>query len=184
MDDFGGIAILILIWIIGAAFDQKRKQEAKRRRKVQSKPAPPPLSIEVPVSESEQDASQREGSRLEQVLRQLNPELADLADNALEQAKAEKARKKKESRPARRPEALPVQAAPQDDFQAKAERAIARRRAVAERHGRGRTEADHAEFHEEIRRKVPVVEPKEGRFPSLQEAFVWREILGPPKALE
>lgn len=191
MDDFGGIAILVVIWIVGALFDKKRKQE--RRRKQKASPRPPP-SIEVESVTAEPrprlpDASQREGSKLEQVLRQLNPELADLADQALSQSRQDQPTQRKPKRlpAALQPSAEPVAVAPQgeDDFLAKAERAIAQRRMAAEEHSSERVAQDHATFHQAVRRtgepKAEAVRAAEA--PSLEQAIIWREILGPPKAL-
>ncbi len=155
MDNFGGIAILVLIWIVGAVFDKKKKEQKRRRQMAQQSP-PPSIEVESVSAEPQgqlPDASQREGSKLEQVLRQLNPELAALADQALAQSR--------QQTPAEHePEVImpqpvePVLAAPEDtdDFMAKAERAIARRSNVAEEYSRGRTAEDHAEFHAEARR--------------------------------
>ena len=188
MDTFGGIAVLVLIWIVGSIFDKKRKQERRRKQMAQQRP---PLSIEVePVGAEPRarlpDASQREGSKLEQVLRQLNPELAALADQALTQARQQPATEGKPEVMVRQPaEPLADARDDGDDFMAKAERAIARRRMVAEEYSRGRTAEDHDAFHHAVRRPDEP-EAKKGRFadaPTLEQAIIWREILGPPKAM-
>lgn len=69
----------------------------------------------------------------------------------------------------------------QDD---EADVVIRRRLAVAEAHGRGRTAADHARTDQLLR--TPAEAPRAAlrpARPSLRQAFVWREILGPPLAL-
>jgi hypothetical protein len=187
MDNFGGIAILVLIWVVGAVFDKKKKAERRRRQMAQQRP---PLPIEAESVSAEPrarppDASQSEGSKLEQVLRQLNPELAARADQASAQSR--------QQTPAKgRSEVIVPQPAEQvaaahsdgDDFMAKAERAIARRRLVAEEYSRGRTAQDHAAFHAEVRRPVELVpESVPAEAPSLEQAIIWREILGPPRAM-
>ena len=190
MDNLGGIAILVLIWIVGAMFDKKKKQEKRRRQLAKQRP-PPSIDVESVSAEPRArlpDASQREGSKLEQVLRQLNPELADLADQARAQSRHQTAAKPELKRRSVtvRPPAEPVVAANEgdDDFMAKAERAIARRRAVAEEYSSGRTGQDHAAFERAVRRQdEPVAESIPAEAPSLVQAIVWREILGPPKAM-
>jgi hypothetical protein len=211
MDNFGGIAILVLIWIVGAMFDKKKK-EARRRKQMAQRRLP--LSIDPePVSaeprERLPDATHRQGSKLEQVLRQLNPEFAALADQALAQghqetategepeimvrepaepfaaalddgddfmAKAEQAMAQRSRGPAGRDDG--------DDFMAKAERAIARRRMTAEEYGRDRTAEDHDAFHQGVRRRdEPEVKTPSAAAPTLEQAIIWREILGPPKAM-
>ncbi len=186
MDNFGGIAILVLIWIVGAMFDKKKKEA--RRRKQQATAEPRPTLAESVLTEPPKrlpDASQREGSKLEQVLRQLNPEVAALADQALAQRHHQTATEGEPETMARQP-AEPFTAAPDDgdDFMAKAERAIARRRMTAEEYSRDRTAEDHDTFHQAVRRapeseaKAPTDAP-----PTLEQAIIWREIIGPPKAL-
>ncbi len=186
MDNFGGIAILVLIWIVGAVFDKKKKEERRRRQMAQQSP-PTPIEVES-VSAGPRaglpDASQREGSKLEQVLRQLNPELAARADQALAQSGQQAPAEGKPEvivRPAVEPA---IVADDSDDFMAKAERAIARRRSVAEEYSRGRTAQDHSEFHQAARRPVALeVESLPDEAPSLEQAVIWREILGPPRAM-
>ena len=138
MDNFGGIAILVLIWIVGAMFDKKKKEA--RRRKQQATAEPRPTLAESVLTEPPKrlpDASQREGSKLEQVLRQLNPEFAALADQALAQRHHQTATEGEPETMAPQP-AEPFAAARDDgdDFMAKAEKAIARRRMTAEEYRR------------------------------------------------
>ncbi len=187
MDNFGGIAILVLIWIVGVMFDKKKKEARRRKQMAQQRSA---LSIEVePVGAEPRarlpDASQREGSKLEQVLRQLNPEFAALADQALAQRHHQTATEGEPETVARQP-AEPFAAAPDDgdDFMAKAEKAIARRRMVAEEYSRGRTAEDHDAFHQAARRQdEPEAKIAVAVDPTLEQAIIWREILGPPKAM-
>ena len=210
MDNLGAIAVLVLIWIVGAIFDKKKKQERRRKQMAQQRP---PLSIDPePVSADPRaqlpDASPREGSKLEQMLRQLNPEFAALADQALAQAHQQTATEGKPEVTVRQP-VEPFAAAPDDgddfmakaeramaqrsrvtvarddtdDFMAKAERVIAQRRIVAEEYSSERTAEDHDTFHQAVRRppeseaKGPTDAP-----PTLEQAIIWREIIGPPKA--
>ena len=187
MDNLGGIAVLVLIWIVGTIFDKKKKQERRRKQMAQQRP---PLSIDPePVSADPRaqlpDASLREGSKLEQMLRQLNPEFAALADQALAQAHQQTATEGKPEVTVRQPvEPFAPASEDEDDFMAKAQRAIARRRLVAEEYSRGRTAEDHEEFHIAVRRPdKPVAESLSPEAPSLVQAIIWREILGPPRAM-
>ncbi len=187
MDNLGGIAVLVLIWIVGSIFDKKKKEERRRRQMAKQGP---PRSIDVEPASAEPrtrlpDAVQREGSKLEQILRQLNPEFADLADQALAQSRQQTPTEGEPEVTVRQP-AAPLAAAPDDgdDFMAKAQRAIARRRLVAEEYSSGRTAEDHEEFHQAVRRPdEPVAESLSPEAPSLVQAIIWREILGPPRAV-
>ena len=186
MDNFGGIAILVLIWIVGMIFDQKKKQARRRRQMAQQRP-PPSIDPE-PVSADPRaqlpDASHREGSTLDQMLRQVNPECPVLADEALAQASQQTATEGESEVTVRQP-AEPFAAAPDDadDFMAKAEKAIARRRRTAEEYSRGRTAEDHDAFHEAVRRPdEPEAKTRSADAPTLEQAIIWREIIGPPKA--
>jgi hypothetical protein len=193
VEDLGGIAILILIWVVGAVFDQKKKQERKRRQAKAGQKKPTPVVVEPVVMEDpvrvrvseRRDATQQEGSKLEEVLRQFDPDLAEALGKAHRPARREKPRAHppKTDRPTPTPVVMPTPIAPELDFMAKAEAAVARRRKVADGRVAGRTAADHAEFHDAIRK--PVITAKQVvRFPKarIREAVVWREILGPPKA--
>ena len=60
-----------------------------------------------------------------------------------------------------------------------------RRKADAEARNRSHRNTDHKAFDQRIREPAPA-ENAERRYSaaSMRDAFVWREILGPPKALE
>jgi hypothetical protein len=70
----------------------------------------------------------------------------------------------------------------QDD---QVEAIIQRRKAQAEARNRAHRNADHKAFDQRIREPAPA-EKVERRYTAaaMRDAFVWREILGPPKALE
>lgn len=79
-----------------------------------------------------------------------------------------------------RPPPVPVD---RDD---EAERIVEDRIRAAEQRNRPHLEADHRSFHERVmqqRAVEPAGRPKRG-LADLRSAIVWREILGPPKALE
>ncbi len=184
MDNLGGIAILVIIWIVAAMFDKKRKEE--RRRRAAKSRVPTPIDFESVSKPEARDPSQLEGGLLEKVLRQFDPELADQALG------------KHRSAPNGEPEpqasraassAAPVAAVrgsrpAADDRAAETRAIIARRLKAAEARLGGRTAGDHAVFHDAIREPGKKA-PKRVRFPDsdMRRAIVWREILGPPKAM-
>lgn len=181
MDNLGGIAVLVIIWIIGAVFDKKRKDE--RRRRAAAKRVPTSIEVEPVSRPGVPDPSQLEGGLLEKVLRQIDPELADQAlGKAPTPAKVEP----------RPPHRAPSQASVPDprvpreeasDRSAEVQATINRRLRAAEARGRGRTAADHAVFHEAIREPVKKSR-KRAAYPvaDIRRAIIWREILGPPRA--
>ena len=77
MDNIGGLAVLVIIWIVGAIFDKKKKEERRRRAAGSSQPTP--IEVESVSTSEGGDPSQLEGSMLENVLRQLDPQFADQA---------------------------------------------------------------------------------------------------------
>jgi hypothetical protein len=70
-----------------------------------------------------------------------------------------------------------------DDRLAATQATLAARREAAEARNTGRADSDHTKFHDSIRKREKV-EPTEDPFPvsDMRRAFVWREVLGPPKA--
>jgi hypothetical protein len=141
------------------------------------------------------DPTQREGARLEQLLRQLGASLDEAAaggpmgrapDRPLTEAEAEEDTESLEVAPevqsletdVRRPSRPTVD---QDD---EAERVVAGRLRAADANLAPRTKADHRAFDERIRQ-----EPADGtrvaasRLRQLRDAVVWREILGAPVSL-
>jgi hypothetical protein len=139
------------------------------------------------------DPTQREGARLEQLLRQLGRTFEEAAgpvgrpaDRALPSAEEQEEGASLEVAP--EVQSLEIDAArpsrqvvDQDD---EAEQIVARRLQAAEAHGAPRTRADHRAFDERIRQeaadKTAVAASRARR---LRQAVVWREILGPPVSL-
>lgn len=175
----------MVIWIIGSLFEQKKRQQRRAQRPTPARP------VEDGGGERPGDlpAARREvGSRLEEVLRQLDPALAD----AISQSRKPTPRAVPRPEPqvvsteteldqleelrARRPEI--------DRAEEGAE--IGRRRlAEAAARNRPRRASDHAAFHDAIRAPEDAVEvARHPRYDSkkMRDAVVWREIIGPPKA--
>jgi hypothetical protein len=139
------------------------------------------------------DPTQREGARLEQLLRQLGRTLEEAAgpvgrpaDRALPSAEEQEEGASLEVAPEVQSLETDVarpsrQVVDQDD---EAAQIVARRLRAAEAHGAPRTRADHRAFDERIRQeaadKTAVAASRARR---LQQGVVWREILGPPVSL-
>lgn len=189
--DFGTLIFLGFLWFL---FNLLR-----RGGTTTTTSAPPPSY----PSSADADATQREGSRLEILLRDLNRSLeeAQLArvPEEVEGNEAEEAAGTLEEAPAtvsletelRRPERARVD---QDD---RAAQVAARRIAAAATRDRPRTVEDHRAFdrrirqepadHTAVRRPTPqqLGDAAVHRYTpqQLRDAMVWREILGPPAAL-
>jgi hypothetical protein len=149
---------------------------------------PRPLS---PVTGA--DATQREGSQLEALLRELGRTLEQgsgpvgrAPDRHLPPAEEVEERESLEVTPdVRSLESEPRRKArvevDQDD---EAERIVARRMAAAEAQGQPLTKADHRAFDERIRQEPADKTATRGYTArQLRDAVVWREILGPPVSL-
>jgi hypothetical protein len=149
-----------------------------------ARPVPRPVRL---------DPTQREGSQLEQLLRQLGRTL-DQAGGPLGRAPDRPIPAAEEQEEGESLEVAPVARSleteatrstrvtvDQDD---QAERVVARRIADAEGRTRALTKADHLAFDQRIRQEAAdktASRPYSTR--RLREAVVWREILGPPVSL-
>ena len=139
------------------------------------------------------DASQREGSQLETLLRELGRTLEQgsgpvgrAPDRRLPPAEEVEERESLEVTPeVRSLERDPGrQARVEVDQDDEAERIVARRMTAAEAQGRPLTKADHRAFDERIRQEPADKTATQGYTArQLREAVVWREILGPPVSL-
>lgn len=195
--DFGGLLLLALLW---AVFNAMTRRKPDGRQGGRARPLPdarPPATG---------DATQREGSRLESLLRDLEQAM-EQAQGAAPRPPAPAPAAGRLGRPADRPlagaeeveerdslETEPVVvsldqavARPQRPHLSQDEGAgalVARRIANAEARSGPLTRADHRRFDQEIRAQpadataVRVPTPAE-----LRQAVVWRELLGPPLAL-
>ncbi len=139
------------------------------------------------------DATQREGSQLEALLRELGRTLEQgsgpvgrAPDRGLPPAEEVEEGESLEVTPeVRSLERDPGrQARVEVDQDDEAERIVARRMAAAEAQGRPLTKADHRAFDERIRQEVADKTATRGYTArQLRDAVVWREILGPPVSL-
>jgi hypothetical protein len=160
-------------------------------------PRPTGVPTPLPGGGPPLDASQREGSQLEQLLRDLGRTL----DQAGQQGKRPTVRtlpptraqlpgaKKNESLvPASEGQSLEVDPArgerAVEDRDDEAERVVEQRRAAAEANLRPLSAADHRVFDERIRQEpADQTATRAYTLKQLREGVVWREILGPPVSL-
>jgi hypothetical protein len=191
--DFGGLVVLGIVWLLFNLLGRARGETRPRPRAGPQVPQPRPNSPTA-RDPSLSDATQREGSRLEQFLREL--------ERNLEQAGGGQGRT---------PATLPVPPLPDDedveerdslevpervvsletevkrpervryDQDSGAEDLVRRRIAAAEARSGAITKADHKTFDTQIRQE-PADHTAVRRYTpaQLRDAIVWREILGPP----
>ena len=184
--DFVGLLLLGVLWVV---FNVLTKGRSDSGRTSGGDPLPPVLPPRTG------DATQREGSRLEALLRELEGTLAQTnrggplgrrASTPLPSAEEVEEAESLESEPeVQSLEVVPVRperaAVSQDEGAAQV---AARRIAAAEARSGALTKADHLAFDQRIRQEpadataVRALSPQE-----LRRAVVWREVLGPPLAL-
>jgi len=198
--DPGPLLLVGFAWMVFSAIRRAGSKPPEARRPPRS-PAPPrtpgptrPGARPVPLPPaSGADPTQREGERLEELLRNLGRTL-DQASGPMGRAPDRRLPPAEEVEEAQSLEWLPqvrsLETPPnrpgrvivdQDDG---AEQLVARRIAEAEARSGPRTRADHQAFDRRIRQepadKTAVRPP---RTKQLRDAVLWREILGPPVAL-
>jgi hypothetical protein len=176
-----GFAIgLGVLWVLFNIFARKGKQSDQKDRSTGPRP-----QVRRPVTlppSTASDPTQREGVRLQDLLRELGRTLDEAAGPTAKPS----ARKTLESTPearsleedVQRPERAVVDA---DD---EAEAIAARRIAAAEANARPLGAADHLAFDARIRQEPADATSTKGySMRRMREAMVWREILGPPVSL-
>jgi hypothetical protein len=185
--DTKGLIFLAVVWFLFNLLARKKSPPPKGQQRggaAAPRPAPPPVRL---------DPTQREGSQLELLLRQLGRTL-DQAGGPLGRAPDRSLPSAEEVEEGESLEVVPVarslegdasRATPvtvdQDD---EAERVAARRIAEAEGRTRALTKADHLAFDQRIRQEPADKTATRGsRRRRLQQAIVWRDILGPPVSL-
>ena len=196
--DFGGLLVLGIVWLLFNLIGQGRGTARKDPRTPSPRPVPPPRSGGGP------DPSQQEGSRLEQLLRQL--------ERNLEEAAGTQPAGRSDPRPPqpRTASRLPVPADDDEDVEergsleepervisletevprpartvvdqdTRAEDIVRRRIEAARTRDRALSKADHQAFDARIRQEAADHTAVRRYTPQqLRDAIVWREILGPP----
>lgn len=191
--------LLVVWWLVGLLTSGRRTQQRRQQR------LPPERTPTVPRPGRARagggpDATQREGSRLEQILREFEqaleeasqpklprppePELPwDAQEGAAEEVSLEEAAveiRSLEEEIVRPEREVVVLGGDPDELQR-------RRVAYAEARNRALTSADHRRFDARIRAPevaevAPVAEAPD-RTRRLRQAIIWREVLGPPVSL-
>ena len=187
--DFGGLLVLGVVWLLFNLLGRGRSESRPRPRSTPGA-APPRTYSTRAGSVPEPDATQLEGSRLERLLRELernlgeaggtpvrlpSPPLPDDEDVEERQSLEQPERVVSLETEVRRPERVEY------DQDTGAEELVRRRIAAAEARSGPRKRADHVAFDARIRQQ-PADHTAVRRFTQkqLRDAFVWREILGPP----
>jgi hypothetical protein len=185
--DTKGLIFLAVVWFLFNLLARKKSPPPKGQQRggaAAPRPAPPPVRL---------DPTQREGSQLELLLRQLGRTL-DQAGGPLGRAPDRSLPSAEEVEEGESLEVVPVarslegdasRATPvtvdQDD---EAERVVARRIAEAQGRSGALTKADHLAFDQRIKQQPADKTATRGYSTrGLREAVVWREILGPPVSL-
>jgi hypothetical protein len=185
--DFGGLLLLGLLWVVFNVLTKSRQGQERSPR--------PPSGLPPSAPPSEGDPTQREGSRLEALLREFERALDEGAGagplgrrsaERLPGAEDVEERDSLEQAPrvvsletdVARPERAMVS---QDDG---AERLVARRIAAEEARSGAHTRADHTAFDHRIRQApADATAVRVASVEELRRAVVWREVLGRPVAL-
>jgi hypothetical protein len=189
--DFGGLLVLGAVWLLFSLLGRARGESQSRRRTGPQAPQPRP---HPPTARhpSPKDATQREGSRLEQLLRELErnleqggqdgtlarlplPPLPDDEDVEERESLEQPARVVSLETEVKRPARVSYS---QDSG---AEDLVRQRIAAGEARSGALTKADHKTFDTRIRQE-PADHTAVRRYTTaqLRDAIVWREILGPP----
>lgn len=193
---FGLLLLYGVLALIGAA--QRAGKGKGKGRRPPSRPEPDTALPELPRLPEPSGGTRSEGFDLDRWLRKLEGGVpaeggegprGRRADRALPEAEEVENRETLEIEPevvpfeyVERPERVVV------DYDAAAQRTVARRVAEAERRDQALTLADHRRFDARIRAVQPVATPNVVRAPirkllsgaSLRQAIILREVLGPP----
>lgn len=183
--DFDAVLVLGALWFLfNLLTGLKRKSQP---------PSPPQARAPVePAPPSRADATQREGSRLQQVLREFERALDQAGPTGrppsfpLPDAEEVEERESRESEPKVVSLEQAVHRAPRREFtqDEDAEKLVARRITAASVRDAARTKKDHVKFDSPIGQEPAEHTATRGYTPQeLRRAVVWREILGPPVSL-
>ncbi len=175
--DFGGLLVLGILWVLFNLLGRGKASQPAPRKLPQ--PGTPP-----PYPSGAADPTQQEGSRLEQLLRELERNLGEVAgtQTAGEEDDVEERGSLEE------PERVvslehEVDRGVRVDVDQEAQGELIARRRVEHARARDRAlnRADHKAFDAKIREE-PADHTAVRRYTQaqLREAIVWREVLGPP----
>jgi len=173
--DFGWVIFVAFLFGIFRILQTGARSSGRGR-------APPPQMPTGP-----RDGNQREGSELEELLRQLEGRLGGRSAGKVDPRPQIVVKRPAQTRPAAaRP--APARSLPADESVASLE-AGGDREAEAEALDRELTEVDHAAFEARIKSRSGQPAAAQSAVPRLtaqhlRDAVVWQEILGPPKGLQ
>ena len=180
--DFGGILVLGIIWLLFNLIGQ-----GKGRPRTPSPPMPQPRPTGAP------DSTQREGTRLERLLRELERSLENVAERPsagpvklpaprrVEEDVEERGSLEEPERVASLETDVPRRERPEYDQDTGAEAIVQRRIEAARVRDHALGKADHQAFDAKIRQEAADHTAVRRYSPAqLRDAIVWREILGPP----
>jgi hypothetical protein len=191
--EFNGVLVLAVVWILVSLLGklgQKQPPKDQRRRAPRTRPPSniPPLSHGPPA----QDATQREGTRLELVLRELQRSLEEA--NSTGRSTTVRLPPAEELEERESLEVEPEVRSLEEDFRREVRRPVdqdegaeqievRRIKAAADRDA-PRVKADHVQFDKRIREEPADHTATQGYTArQLRDAVVWREILGPPASM-
>jgi hypothetical protein len=182
--EFNWVLVLALIWFVVNLL-------SGARRKTQTKPQVPRPQPSPPGRAPLSDPTQREGSRLELVLREFERALEQARQPSptgmsLPEAEEFEERQSLEVEPEIRSleEDVHREARRRIDQDDDAEQIEVRRIQAAAARDATRTRADHAEFDKRIRQEPADHTATRGyTAQQLRNAVVWREVLGPPVSM-
>ena len=189
MDFDGWVYIAAGVWFLLSLLNKART--ARDREPPRPEPSPNPLS-RSPGRDPRPDATQREGSRLEQVLRELERSLEQAGSTSrpvrlpLPEAEEVEDRESLESEPQVMSLEQDVRRAARQEFtqDAGVEELVAKRIKAASARDSARTKVDHVKFDSQIRQEPADHTATRGyTAEELRRAVLWREILGPPISL-
>jgi hypothetical protein len=196
--ELGPLILLGLGWLVVNALRKAGSQPPNSETTSRPRPRPatarpPQVRVRTLPAPGGADATQREGARLEQLLRELGRTL-DQASGPVGRAPDRRLPPAEEAEDRASLEVAPdVQSLETDprrgeravvDLDDEAERIAARRIAAAEANAAPLTRAEHAAFDARIRQEPADKTATRGyTAKQLRDAVVWREILGPPVSL-
>ena len=174
--DNKSLILVAVVWFLFNLFGRRKSPPARptgQPRPTPSSPRPLPRPVKI-------DATQREGSQLELLLRQLGRTLEQAGRPA-----GQVPTRSIEVKPVvRNPTPNASQGLQPADQDTDAEQLVARRIAAGEKRSGALTEADHLAFEQRIRQEPADKTATAARDPRrLRNAVIWREILGPPVSL-
>lgn len=205
--EFGPLAILALVWWVFSLVAEGKKTKTRRA----PRPLPPPAEPRERLPAARGDGTQREGSRLEELMREFERAMEEASGvrrpdatppattggwDTGEESEDEEAGEEVESLDAYQPEVVSHE--DEANFERPEREAVAlggdwaevqrQRVRYAEVRSKALTPSDHVRFDARIR-QMPAPEVVDGGAPTsdrtlrLRQAIVWREVLGPPVAL-